>query len=91
MNPVFNKKSQDTVFYRYNRLERSILKGLAVLVCAAVLILFVRPAEEIKAPPDDFMNQVSLFLQDSVRHLRLSKMEISPKDSVWTLEFEYPE
>ncbi|BFN36137.1 divergent polysaccharide deacetylase family protein [Fidelibacter multiformis] len=91
MNPVFNKKSQDTVFYRDNRLERSILKGLAVLVCAAVLILFVRPAEEIKAPPDDFMNQVSLFLQDSVRHLRLSKMEISPKDSVWTLEFEYPE
>ncbi|HAE86829.1 TPA: hypothetical protein DCG86_02265 [Candidatus Marinimicrobia bacterium] len=91
MNPTFNKNSQKTVFYRDNRLEHSILKGLAVLVCAAVLILFIRPAEKEKTSPDDFMNQASLFLQDSVRYLRLVKMEISPKDSVWTLEFEYPE
>lgn len=91
MSLVFNKKSKDTVFYRDNRLERSILKGLAVLVCIAVLILLIRPEEKEKTSPDDFMNQASLFLQDSVRYLQLSRMEISPKDSVWTLEFEYPE
>ncbi len=90
MNPVFSKRSNETVWYRDKRLERRILKVLAILVFTTLLMLHVKPEEEEKTSVHDFMDQTVLFLQDSVRYLRPVKMDISPDDSVWSLEYEYP-
>lgn len=91
MNPVFNTSSKETNWYRDKRSENRILTGLGILVLIALLFLVFKPADTISPDPALFMNQVQLFFQDSIRDFYLTDKNAFREDSLWVLEYEYPE